>query len=192
MRKLQITCLSPPPAELKALYRQEKDARLKERYQALYLMHEMANAGQVAALLSRDKKTILSWIKAFNAHGIEGLKRAVPPGKASQLTPTQLQELKEAICKNPRELGYEFSTWDGKSVAHHIQQQFGVQLGARAVQKILHKLGFTLQRPKHHYAKANPKAQAQFQDTLKKRWLPAGKTMCSCLETSAASNWRRP
>lgn len=192
MRKLQIIRATPTPAELKELYRQEKDSRLKERYLALCLMHEVANAGKIATFLGRDKKTILSWIKAFNAGGVKGLQLAVLPGRQSRLSPAQLQAVKAAVCKNPRELGYEFSMWDGKSVAYHLQQEFGVRLGVRAVQKMLHKLGFTLQRPKHRYAKANPKAQAQFQEELKKRWQLSVKTMCSCSKMSVASNMPLP
>jgi len=190
MQELRIIRLVPPPEELQELYRQEKDSRLKERYHAIYLMHLFANAKKVAQLLGRDKSTILSWIKAFNEIGLEGLTRESPPGKKSRLSSAQQEDLKKDLVKNPRELGYEFSNWDGKTIGSHIHQKFGVQLGVRAVQKLLHKLGFSLQRPKPQVLKANPTAQQTFQDQLKKKWLPLGQRISSSTPMNVASNMR--
>lgn len=170
MRKLLITRTSPAKDELKELYRTEKDARLKERYHAIYLMHEFQNAGKVARLLGRDKTTILGWIKDFNKQGLHGLDRKSPPGRSPRLSKKQMEELKRDILTNPRELGYDFSNWEGKSIAFHILKKFGVKLGVRAVQKLLHKLGFSLQRPRHKLKKANPAAQEEFRHQLKKKW----------------------
>lgn len=170
MRKLLITRTSPTQDEVKETYRTEKDARRKERYHAIYLMHEFKSAGKIATLLGRDKSTILSWIKAFNQEGLHGLGRKSPPGRKSRLSKAQMEELKRDILTNPRELGYEFSNWEGKSIAFYVHKKFGVQLGVRAVQKLLHKLGFSLQRPRHKLKKANPAAQAEFRDHLKKKW----------------------
>ncbi|MFX1298214.1 MAG: IS630 family transposase [Promethearchaeota archaeon] len=169
MRKLQITRKSPTKDKLKELYRNEKDIRLKERYHAIYLMHEFENACEVANLLGREKTTILTWIKAFNQHGLEGLLRRSPPGRNSRLSKEQMEKLKGGILKNPCELNYNFSNWEGKSIAFHILKKFGVQLGVRAVQKLLHKLGFSLQRPRHKLKKADPKAQEEFRHQLKKK-----------------------
>jgi len=72
MKKLQLTRTVPGKEEVKELYRKEKDTRLKERYHAMYLMHEFQNAGKVAELIGKTKMTLLKWVKAFNEVGIEG------------------------------------------------------------------------------------------------------------------------
>ena len=170
MRKLLITRKVPKKEHLKKLYKLEKDSRLKERYHALWLMHEFENAREVANLLGRSKMTILTWIKAFNHQGRKGLLRKLPPGRQSRLSEAQKEGLKEDILTNPREFGYNFSNWEGKSVAFHLLKKFGVHLGVRAVQKLLHKLGFSLQRPRHKLKKADPEAQEAFRHDLKKKW----------------------
>ncbi len=71
----------------------------------------------------------------------------------------------------PRELNYEFSNWEGKSVAEHIHIKFGVVLTVRTVQKLLHALGFTLQRPKYKFPKADPEKQEEFIRDFKKNWI---------------------
>ena len=171
MKSLQITRNSPSKDELKELYRNENDGRMKERYHAIYLMHVFKSAKKVAKIVLRSKKTVINWIKAFNEGGIEGLARDSPPGKQSRLSKEQMDDLKKDVLKNPRELGYDFSNWEGKSVEHHILEKFGVKLGVRAVQKLLHKLGFSLQRPKYKLAKADPEAQKEFRQKLKKKWM---------------------
>jgi len=188
MKKVQLTRTVPGKEEVKELYRKEKDAKLKERYHAIYLMHEFQNAGKVAELIGKTKVTVLKWVKAFNKAGCEGLRWESPKGRRSQLSQEQMDLLKQDILRNPRELGYEFSNWEGKSVAFHIQQKFGVQLGVRAAQKLLHKLGLSLQRPRPKLAQADPVAQEAFQLTLKKSWQLLDRRGSSSMKMNAVSN----
>jgi len=188
MKKLQLTRTVPGKEEVKELYRKEKDARLKERYHAMYLMHEFQNAGKVAELIGKTKMTLLKWVKAFNEVGIEGLLCDSPSGRPSQLSQEQKDLLKQDILRNPRELGYEFSNWEGKSVAFHISQKFGVHLGVRAAQKLLHKLGLSLQRPRPKLAQADPVAQDAFQTALKKSWQLSDRRGSSSMKMNAVSN----
>jgi transposase len=177
MKAIQITRTSPSKHDLRRLYQNEGDGRMKERYHATFLMHIYKSAEKVAEIVLRSKPTIISWIKAFNESGIKGLARDSPPGKKYRLSEEQMEELKGDVLKNPRELGYEFSNWEGKSVAHHILKKFGVKLRVRATQKLLHKLGFSLQRPRYKLVKADPEAQKEFKHALKKKWTLSDQTM---------------
>lgn len=179
MRRITITRQSPAREELEELFLKEKDVRARERYHAMFLMHVHQNAADVAAIMGRDNKTILTWIKAFNASGIDGLKRGLPSGRPSRLNTEQKATLKWDVKKGPRSFGYDFSNWDAKRVAYHIQKKFGVNLGVRRVQILLHELDFTVQRPKRKYAKANAEAQEQFKQDLKKKWTRAVQTTSS-------------
>jgi len=72
---------------------------------------------------------------------------------------------------HPREQGYEFSNWEGKSVAEHVHIKFGVSFSVRAAQKLLHVLGFSLQRPRYKFPKADPEKQEEFVNSFKKSWI---------------------
>lgn len=128
MKKLLVTRNSPNKDELRELYLKEKDCRMKEHYHAIFLMHKLKNAKEAADIIGRDKSTILEWIKAFNDEGIDGLIRDSPPVRKSQLSQIQKEELKKDFLKNPRELGYDFSNWEKKSITYHIQNKFGIEL----------------------------------------------------------------
>ena len=72
------------------------------------------------------------------------------------------------VFTHPRELGYDFSNWEGKSVSEHIKTKFGVLLKVRQCQYLLHELGFSLQRPRYKFPKADPEKQKEFIQDLKK------------------------
>jgi len=176
MRKLQITRSSPDHDNLVKLYKKERNHKLKERYHALFLMLEFKNCSIVAELMKKSRKTIQTWVKLFNEEGLEGMVSNTPPGRPSRLSEEQEEQLREDISKHPRELGYEFSNWEGKNVSHHIEKVFDVEIGVRQVQRILHKLGFSLQRPKYVFPKADPEKQREFKENFKKVWLHSEKT----------------
>lgn len=177
MEKLRITRSSPDHYELVEFYKKEKNLKLKERYQALYLMYELGNCTKVAELIKKSRTTIQAWVKLFNEGGLEAIIPRSPPGRPSSLSDEQKEELKLDIMKHPRQLGYEFSNWEGKSVAKHIYLRFDVSLSVRAAQKLLHILGFSLQRPKYKFPKADPKKQEEFIKMFKKNWILLDQTI---------------
>ncbi len=177
MRPLQITRSSPDHDVLVELYRKEKNLKLKERYQALYLLSEGRNCTQVAKMLKRSRRTILNWLNAFNRGGLTAIVPILSPGRPSRLTEEQKTTLKDDVLQHPRDLGYDFSNWEGKHVSQHIKNKFGVLLKVRQCQYLLHELGFTLQRPRYHFQKADPKQQDDFVQKFQKKWILSDPTM---------------
>ena len=134
-------------------------------------MHEFKNCTKVAEIIGRHRSTIIRWVKMFNEEGIDDLVPSISPGRPSRLSEIQKEALRQDILTHPRELGYDFSNWDGKSVAHHIKHKFGVSFKVRRVQYLLHELGFTLQRPRYRFPRADPIKQQEFIGELKKSWI---------------------
>ena len=163
---------------------------MKVRLLAILLVHEHGSARAVARILHKSHQILANWVHAFNDGGIEGLKRKSPPGTKRRLTPEQQDILREDILKNPRELGYDFSTWDGKSVAFHVKMKFNVILGVRAAQKNLHALGLVLLRPKTRPSQADPVAQEQCKEDIKKKWQLLETTKSFSSRTNARSSMR--
>lgn len=171
MKKLQITRSSPTHDDLVQLYKNERDSKLKERYQALYLMHELHSCTKVSDIIKKSKITIRKWINMFNSNGLEGIVPQSPPGRPSRLSSEQKIHLKNDVLRHPRELGYEFSNWEGKSVSEHIKNKFGIILKVRQCQYLLHELGFSLQRPRYAFPRANHERQEEFIYDFKKSWM---------------------
>jgi len=168
MKPIEITRVDYTADEMWTFCKKERDGRMKERYHAIALMLEGKNAHEAADALHLSRNTTWEWASAYNDDGMEGLKRRSPPGRPSRLTDEEKELLKEDVLTNPRELGYEFSIWDGKSVSHHVEQRFGKHIGVRGVQKMLRSMGFSLQRPELKAAQADPAKREKFKADLKK------------------------
>jgi len=171
MKPLQVTRISPNHDELVELYRKEKNPRLKERYQALYLLIEGNNCTEAARTLKRSRRTVLNWLNAFNKGGLDAIVPQLPPGRPSRLSEEQKIALKDDVLHHPRDLGYDFSNWEGKTVAYHVSKRFDVEMSVRQAQRLLHQLGFTLQRPRYYFQKADPRQQDDFVREFQKKWV---------------------
>jgi transposase len=59
--------------ELEGLYKNEKDARVKERLLAISLLYDKKNIYEIAEVLKRSERTIKDWLSRWNKGGYEGL-----------------------------------------------------------------------------------------------------------------------
>lgn len=191
MKKLQITRTEPNLDELRVLYDKEKDGRMKIRFLAMILMHEQGSARKVARTLKKSHQILANWVHAFNDQGLEGLKRKSPPGAEPRLTKQEQDLLRDDVLKNPRDLGYEFSNWDGINVSYHVENKFHKTIGVRAAQYYLHRIGLALIRPKTQPVQGDPVAQDAFKQDVKKKWLPSNLGKSYYSGTSATSSTPR-
>jgi len=88
-----------------------------------------------------------------------------------------MEELKKDVATHPHELGYDFSNWEGKSMSYYVKKKFGVVLKVRQCQNLLHKMGFSLQRPRYKFPKADPEKQKEFVEEFTKSWSLLEKTI---------------
>jgi len=152
------------------LYEKEKDTKVKIKYKAFLLLAKFNNnAAEVARKVGKDRTTIGKWVKQYNEKGITGLVYHRPPGRTPRLSIKEKEIIKDTILnKLPIDFAYEYPAWDGKSLSYHINKTFGVILKVRQCQLLFHELGFTLQRARYAFAKADPIAQEQFKQHVKK------------------------
>jgi transposase len=60
--------------KLERLYRQTKDVRMRERAQIILLAAEQGmTVPEISRIIRRNDQTVRTWIKRFNAEGINGL-----------------------------------------------------------------------------------------------------------------------
>ena len=109
--------------------------------------------GLSKATLSRALGCSISTIdrvrRAYLGTGIAGLLPVKPPGRPSRATAAYRAALAEAIQTPPQSLGYGFSTWNVPRLAAHLKKRTKIGLGADQLRRLLHREGFTIQRPKH-------------------------------------------
>lgn len=187
--KTNIIPLFPSTEQLFFLFRHEKRARMARRFQAVYLLRCGQKFKEVAIIVGKSVGTISRWAGAFLREGLTGLQPKRIPGRSPRLTPAQKAELDADLQKNPRDLGYDFSNWDGKRFMYHIEQKFGVRLKVRSVQVLMRELGYTLQRPRCRSEKTSKPAEAAWKvEFQEKKSESSGRTTSSCSLTKLASS----
>lgn len=103
---------------------------------------------------------INKWLQSYEADGVPGLVTGKPPGRARRLSDAQRAELCAVIEAGPLDAGYSAGVWTGPMLADWIDSKFGVRYHNHHLPRLLHELGFSVQRPRKRLARADLDAQA--------------------------------
>ena len=106
------------------------------------------NQSEVARKYGVNPSSVSRWKKIIEKEGLEGLKARKAPGASSKLNPKEQSQLKEMIVQGAIVHGYITDFWTLKRIAKLIEDEFGVKYNSNYVGEVLHKLGFSPQKPK--------------------------------------------
>ncbi len=123
-------------------------------------------AGKRVADLSEElgvaRSTINRWFKRFNESGTRGLRHCKRKGPSPRLTEFQLGTLTEVIEAGPQSAGFDTGIWTGPMIGDWIRRKFGVNYHNHHIPRLLHRLGFSVQRPRKRLARADKARQARW------------------------------
>jgi transposase len=149
------------PSTRERLVRLSKEAerdgayRVAKRLQAVVLNAQGRTSGELAQILQAPRSKVSEWLARYQAHGIEGLLEGQRSGRPAQLTSQQRQQLGDILDSGPVAYGLDTGVWTSPMIAWVVQEEFGVQYHPGHVRKLLHELGFSMQRPKRVLARAD-------------------------------------
>lgn len=123
----------------------------------------------IVAELEVARASVNQWLRWYDTAGTEALLPRKAPGPAPRLTPVQHDDLARLIDEGPQAAGYTGGIWTGPRIGDLIRRRFGVRYHNHHIPRLLHQLGFSVQRPRKRLARADQAAQARW---LRKR-LPA-------------------
>jgi len=123
----------------------------------------------MAEELETSRGAINKWLQWYEAAGTDGLRTQPRPGAPPRLSEEQRRELTKIIEAGPEAAGYHTGVWTGPMIGDLIRKKYGVSYHNHHVPRLLHGLGFSVQRPRKRLARADAEKQGIW---LKKR-LPA-------------------
>lgn len=149
----------------------DKAGKLKEwrRGKAVLRYIEGEQVKVIAEDLDVSRGSVNRWLQWYEAEGVQGLVTAKAPGATPKLDEGQRQRLIALIEAGPMAAGYHSGVWTGPMIGNLIEKQFNVRYHKHNVPRLLHSLGFSLQRPRKRLARADAAAQ----ETWVKKRLPA-------------------
>ena len=159
--------LHPMTAKKPPRLRKEAEAdgayRVARRLHAVLLNHDGYTSGQIATLLKAVRSSVSEWLRNYEQFGYEGLLEGHRPGRPPELTMAQKQTLADIVDSGPVAYGFLSGVWTSPMITRLIQEEFGVRYHPGHVRKLLHEIGFSVQRPKRKLARADAKEQDRWQ-----------------------------
>jgi transposase len=117
---------------------------------------------EVAATVGCSKSSASRWKQAWKGGGVEALRPKPNPGPKSRLNAQQQRRLLAALKQGTAHWGYALDGWTGPLVRDLIQHLFGVQYHVDYVGTLLHKLGWSPQKPERRARERNERAIARW------------------------------
>ena len=145
------------------LSRQELERR---RLAAAEDLQASMKQSDVARKYGVNPSSVCRWKKALE-EGIESLYRRNAPGASSKLSKEQQRALGEILLQGAAAYGYDTDLWMLRRVAEVIRKEFGVSYNFRSLSDVLHRMGFSPQKPKRRAAERD---QAAVQTWVEEEW----------------------
>ena len=124
------------------------------------------------------RSTVNRWLQWYDMQGADGLRTGDRSGAPKRLTAKQLAELTSTIEAGPVAAGYATGVWTGPMIGDWIRRRFGVRYHNHYIPHLLHRLGFSVQRPRKRLARADAEKQEYWLrkrfPAIKKKPAPAG------------------
>lgn len=153
--------------------RHDERARVRQRANAIRMLHLGKHPGGVAEVMTVSLMTVYNWHSRFREAGLEGLVDRPRSGRPSLADDEEYcRALEETIDKEPPELGYAFNLWTINRLRVHMEKKTGKRLSYERFRLLLKEKGYRYRRPKHdmhHLQDQDAKEQAhQLLEELKK------------------------
>ena len=169
MRRLEISDAEIMQVAIQQEITRSDESRYDHRLHGVLLVCAGMSTYEVAEMFGQSPRTVQYWVRRFESHGFSGLQEAERPGRPTALDELALEKIGKDLRRDPRELGYTQTLWDGKLLSHHLDEAYSIHLGVRQCQRLFGQLGFRRRKPRPLIAQANPDAQQAYKKTQANR-----------------------
>jgi len=101
----------------------------------------------IAQRLGVSGAAVGQWAKQLGDGGLRALRRRSAPGRPARLTDTQKQVLRRLLKRGALVAGFPSDRWTIGRVCQLIEREFGVRYHVKYINRLLTKLGWSLQQP---------------------------------------------
>lgn len=137
-----------------------RDGFVLRRCQILLANARGQRAPAIAQAVGCDDETVREVIKAFNAHGLEALRRksSRPHHTQTMFSPQHSERLRDILHRSPREFGQPSSLWTLELAADVSFEQglTPVRVSDETIRMTLVRLGVHWKRAKHWITSPDP------------------------------------
>lgn len=139
----------------------------KRRLQGIALLRQGIPPVEVARRLGVDRRSVRRWKAINRKHGPAGLRARPNPGRPRRLSNGQLRQLEKHLLRGAQAAGYPTPLLTCPRVVELIRQKFGIRYHVDHVGRLLHRLGFSPQKPER---RAIERDEEEIQRWIKQTW----------------------
>ena len=165
MRAIKIRGTAKKIQKLVTLSKQalrEGAYRVATRLHAIILNMEGKTAPQIADILKVHRSKVSIWLRNWGEEGMEGILEGHRSGRPPAMSDGERGELADILDSGPVAYGFSSGVWTSPMVARVIKEEFSITYNPAHVSRILHDIGFSVQRPKKTLAKADKTVQSRW------------------------------
>jgi transposase len=147
--------------------RHGKPKELEQLRMVAARMFEMGRpTGEIARAVGRGGQTVRAWRRVWRGGGAAALEAKPHPGREPKLSAAQWQQVLALLARPPAEHGYaDAYLWTTTLMARLIKDRFAVDHHHDYVGEMLHKLGWSCQRPAKRAKERDEQAIAAWRAT---------------------------
>ena len=139
----------------------------RRRLRAIEMLQQGLGPSEVARTLGVDRRSVRRWRAAMDEEGPQGVAAHPASGRPPLLSTAQKKKLERVLRRGAQAAGYETDLWTCPRIAQVIEDRLGVQYHVDHVCRLLHKLGWSPQRPQR---KAIERDEAGIRQWVKQQW----------------------
>lgn len=147
--------------------RRDASAMEARRLAALPRLQHGESLSSIARQLGVSRQAVFVWARQLRRRGEAGLRRRPRPGRPPKLAHTQLAQLPRLLAQGAEAYGFSSPLWTTQRVADLIWRRFGVRYDRDHVCRLLHRFGWSWQKPAR---RARERDEAAIQRWVKHTW----------------------
>ena len=147
--------------------RRDVEALARRRRAAAKLFTKGVPQAEVARRLKVSRQSVSRWYRTWTEEGKAALVDAGRAGRPPRLTADQEARVEEELLRGPMAHGYATQLWTLARVAAVIERVTGVRYHPGHGWRLLHELGWSVQRPARRAAERDQEAIARW---VKEDW----------------------
>jgi transposase len=117
---------------------------------------QQLTAPAIAKIVRADPETVGTWLRRYQAEGIQGLADKPRVGGPPKVTAAYREQLHRTVRQRPRSLNQPYSLWTLQRLADYMAEQTGIRVEAETVRLYLKAADIVLSRPQHKITSPDP------------------------------------
>jgi len=138
----------------------------KRRHKVIALLRKKLSLHEIARKIGCHASSVLRWRDAWRRGGRAALNAKPAPGRPPFLSLKQRNQLAMLLSQGAMAHGYRTELWTTQRIAALIEREFGVKYHRNHVGKLLHRLGWSHQKPERRAIGRDEAAIAKWKRTV--------------------------